>query len=1215
MRILLGAIKNMSLNPSEMNAVSGSNANTPLQPALPQRSGEILEWRRLYGSAPGLAIAESAGRHEGPVLIVTHDARAAQRLEEEIRFYAPESLPVLPFPDWESLPYDAFSPHQDIISQRLLTLSQLPALRHGVVLLSVPTLMHRLPPRDYIQAHSLMLDVGDRIEIETFRSQLLHNAYQAVTQVMEPGEYAVRGGLIDIFPMGSDSPYRIDLFDDHIESIRRFDPENQRSGDKLPAVRLLPAREYPMTPAAIQRFRQEFRARFEGDPQKMTVYRDVSKGLSPAGIEYYLPLFYAQTASLFDYLPAATLCLLEEEIDAAAASFRAEADERYTLLRGDPERPVLPPELLFLDPTQLAKRLRQYPCVLLQTIVTEAVPAPDTAAKTGSGRATYLTEIPPQLPLDHRAENPHGALFEWLRSFDGRILVVAETPGRREVLRALLQDHGFYPHACASWQEFLSADFPLGLTVAMLDKGLLLSVPRLSVVTEAQLYGERAAQRRRRTQAARDPDAVIRNLAELRSGDPVVHEDHGVGRYLGLQTLDVGDGPTEFLALEYAGGDKLYTPVTDLQRVSRYTGADPEHAPLHKLGSDAWDKAKRRARQKAHDAAVELLEVQALRLSRPGHAFAQRDEHYTAFADTFPFEETPDQARAIEETLRDMESSQPMDRLVCGDVGFGKTEVALRATFLALHDRHQVAVLVPTTLLAQQHYQNFADRFADVSRHTTATAEPGHSRGSDTSDRVTTPIRIELLSRFRTKTEQSRALELIASGDVDIVIGTHRLLQDDVRFKRLGLLIIDEEHRFGVRQKERLKKLRSEVDILTLTATPVPRTLNMALSGLRDVSMIATAPEARLSVKTFVCEWNDALIREACLREIRRGGQVYFLHNDVKSMDKALHQLQNLVPEADIRIAHGQMPERELERVMIDFYHQRFNVLLCSTIIETGIDIPSANTMLIQRADKFGLAQLHQLRGRVGRSHHRAYAYLLIPPRAVITGDALKRLEAIASLEDLGAGFALASHDLEIRGAGELLGEAQSGQIDEVGFTLYSELLNRAVASLKAGRNIDLEQPPERPAEINLHVPALLPADYIPDVHMRLMLYKRIAGTPSREGLTDLQAELIDRFGLLPDAAKVLFKLMDLKIRADAIGIRKIEASPKGARIEFGATPNVDAGTIISLLQSAPKTYRLDGPTRLRVIGEMPEAEDRIKALQVLFDALDPITVAAAAIR
>jgi len=744
----------------------------------------------------------------------------------------------------------------------------------------------------------------------------------------------------------------------------------------------------------------------------------------------------------------------------------------------------------------------------------------------------------------------------------------------------LLHDHGFYPEPCADWPAFVGMTAPLALTVADLEKGLWLSEPALAVITEPQLYGERAAQRRRRSQANRDIGTVIRDLAELHLGDPVVHEDHGVGRYRGLQTMDVGDGPTEFLTLEYQGGDKLYIPVTDLARVTRYTGTHPDQAPLHKLGGDSWDKAKRRAREKAWDAAVELLEVQALRQSRSGHAFATPDDHYDAFAAAFPFEETPDQTRVIDEVLRDMETPRPMDRLVCGDVGFGKTEVALRAAFLAVHNSKQVAVLVPTTLLAQQHFQNFSDRFADL------------------------PVKIEVLSRFRSQAEINKAIAALADGKIDIVIGTHRLLQDDVHFKRLGLVIIDEEHRFGVRQKERLKKLRSEVDILTLTATPVPRTLNLALSGMRDVSLIGTPPQARLAIKTFVLEWNDALIREACQREIRRGGQVFFLHNDVRTMDRMLEKVQKLVPEADIRIAHGQMPERDLERVMLDFYHQRFNILLCSTIIETGIDIPTANTIIIERADKFGLAQLHQLRGRVGRSHHRAYAYLLIPPRSALSGDAFKRLEAIAALEDLGVGFALASHDLEIRGAGELLGEAQSGQIDEVGFAMYSDLLNRAVESLKAGRQPDLETPISSGADINLHVPALLPADYVPDVHMRLVHYKRIAGTRSREELEDLMAETIDRFGPLPEAAQVLFDVSTLRLRVNPLGVRKIEAGPKGVRIEFIDKPNVDPARIIRLLQSAPRLYRLDGPNKLRITADMPDAEARIVSLQTLLNAL-----------
>ena len=1138
-------------------------------------------------------MARTAEAHDGPLLVITRDTRTARQIEDEIRFYLGESghVPLLPFPDWESLPYDAFAPHPDIISERLLTLYRLPELTHGIVLLTAATLQHRLPPRTYVSGHTFLLDAGSSLDIETFRARLQQAGYQSVAQVMEPGEYAVRGGIVDVFPMGALAPYRIDLFGEKVESIRLFDPESQRSGKKLPGIRLLPAREVPLQPEAIQRFRQAFRTRFEGDPQKVALYREVSKGSAPAGIEYYLPLFFEATASLFDYLPENALCIIEDGIEETAQVFWQETEERYRILRTDPERPVLPPADLFLEPADLVAALDRYARVRLTPFAEE--PTRSLSGET----VTFDTRLPPVLPVNARAEVPHAALFDWLGQYPGRVLLVAETPGRREVLRALLHDHGFYPEPCADWPAFVGMTAPLALSVADLEKGLLLSEPALAVITEPQLYGERAAQRRRRSQASRDIGTVIRDLAELHLGDPVVHEDHGVGRYRGLQAMDVGDGPTEFLTLEYQGGDKLYIPVTDLARVTRYTGTHPDQAPLHKLGGDAWDKAKRRAREKAWDAAVELLEVQALRQSRAGHAFATPDDHYDAFAAAFPFEETPDQTRVIDEVLHDMETPRPMDRLVCGDVGFGKTEVALRAAFLAVHNGKQVAVLVPTTLLAQQHFQNFSDRFADVQGRTNVAGD----RMSGATD---LPVKIEVLSRFRSQAEINKVIAALAGGKIDIVIGTHRLLQDDVHFKRLGLVIIDEEHRFGVRQKERLKKLRSEVDILTLTATPVPRTLNLALSGMRDVSLIGTPPQARLAIKTFVLEWNDALIREACQREIRRGGQVFFLHNDVRTMDRMLEKLQRLVPEADIRIAHGQMPERDLERVMLDFYHQRFNILLCSTIIETGIDIPTANTIIIERADKFGLAQLHQLRGRVGRSHHRAYAFLLIPPRSALSGDALKRLEVIAALEDLGVGFALASHDLEIRGAGELLGEAQSGQIDEVGFAMYSDLLNRAVESLKAGRQPDLETPISSGAEINLHVPALLPADYLPDVHMRLVHYKRIAGTRSREELEDLMAETIDRFGPLPDAAKVLFEVSALRLRVSSLGMRKIEAGPKGVRIEFADKPNVDPAKIIRLLQTAPRLYRLDGQNKLRITADMPDAESRVAALQTLLSAL-----------
>jgi transcription-repair coupling factor (superfamily II helicase) len=1154
--------------------------DSPLKPILPTHPGENYAWSGLAGSGRGLAIASAAGDRKGPLLIITVSSFSAQRLEDEIRFYA-DDLPILPLPDWESLPYDVFSPHQDIISQRLETLYRLPGLTHGVVLASVSTLLHRLPPRDFVTGHSFLLKVGDRLDIQQLREQLIHANYHNVSQVMEAGEFAIRGGLIDLFPAGSHQPYRIDLFGNQVESIREFDPATQRSGATIKSIQLLPAREFPMTDEAIQRFRQAFRARFEGDPQKVPLYRDISKGISPSGAEYYLPLFFPQMATIFDYLPKDTLCLLEAGANETAGIFQLETLQRYTEMRHDIEHPLLEPPEIFITRDEFTSGLKAWPQVQFLEYTAEENSATGQAQEYGNVIA-YGTRPPASLPVDHKSDAPYSALFRYLHDYPGRILVVAESAGRRETLRGLLQEHRHPPEDVSGWHAFLQGSAKLALTVADLEKGLLLQEPGIAIITEAQLYGERAAQRRRRMRGEREPAAIIRSLAELKIGDPVVHEDHGVGRYLGLQTLDIGDGPAEFLALEYADGDKLYIPVLSLHLISRYTGTDPEQAPLHKLGGEAWEKAKRRALAKAHDAAAELLEIYALRAARQGHAFPLPDEHYQSFAGAFPFEETPDQERAIQEVLQDMQSTKPMDRLVCGDVGFGKTEVAIRATFLAVMGKAQVVVLVPTTLLAQQHFQNFQDRFAGL------------------------PFRIELLSRFRSQAEQRQVLKALADGSVDVIIGTHRLLQEDVHFKCLGLVIIDEEHRFGVRQKERLKRLRAEADILAMTATPIPRTLNLSLSGLRDISLITTAPEGRLSVKTFISEVNRSVIREACLREIRRGGQVYYLHNEVRTIDKAARELQELLPEADIRIAHGQMPERELERIMLDFYHQRFNVLVCSTIIESGIDVPSANTIIIERADKFGLAQLHQLRGRVGRSHHRAYAYLLVPDKRALTEDARKRLEAIESLEELGAGFTLASHDLEIRGAGELLGETQSGMIDEVGFTLYSELLNRAVQSLQAGRLPETDTSLHSGTEINLHAPALFPENYLPDVHMRLILYKRVSSVKTLDALQELKEEIIDRFGVLPDAGQLLFRATELKIRTTPLGIRKIDAGPRGVRVEFIDKPDIDPGVILRLLQSAPKTYKLDGPNRLRILGDLQDAEARLKAIRQFLETLVP---------
>ena len=1148
---------------------------SPLSPTLPDKSAGRIIWRQLPGAARGLAIAAAAEKWLGPVLLVARDTNSARLLEDELRFFlAGSELSILSFPDWECLPYDSFSPHSDLIAQRLATLSQLPTLGRGVVIANAATLLHPLPPLAFVASQSFMLDRGGAINVERFREQLVNNGYHAVGQVMEPGEFAVRGGLIDLFPVGTATPYRLDLFGDVIESIREFDPATQRSGKTIDSVRLLPAREFPLNEKGIARFRQAFRARFEGDPQKVSIYRDVSKGFAPAGIEYYLPLFYETTATFFDYLPSTSLCILEDGIDTAATSFLHEAAERYGARAADRERPILAPTEIFIDLESLKRYCRRQSIIELAGLEDSSAPG-DVATSI-----TYNTQPPPRFAVDVKAEVPYGKFIDHLRSYGGRTLVVAETPGRLETLRGLLAENHLAPVDVSGWRAFVAGREPLALCTAELERGLSLPDPALSVIVESQLYGDRVRQRRRRGAIERDPETIIRNLAELRVGDPVVHEDHGVGRYLGLQILDVGDNPGEFLTLEYADGDKLYIPVLSLHLITRYTGTNPEHAPLHKLGGDAWERAKKRAMEKAYDAAVELLEVNALRASRPGQSFPAHDPQCQAFAEAFPFEETPDQIRAIDEVLGDMEGNRPMDRLVCGDVGFGKTEVAMRAAFVAAHNGAQVAVLVPTTLLAQQHYQNFCDRFAGL------------------------PHRIELLSRFRSKAEQARVLKDVSEGTVDIVIGTHRLLQPDVHFKRLGLIVLDEEHRFGVRQKERLKQMRAETDILTLTATPIPRTLNMALAGMREISIIATPPQGRLTVKTLVAESSKGLLREAILREIRRGGQVYYLHNEVRTIERAARELGELLPEANIQVAHGQMPERELEQVMLDFYHQRFNVLVCSTIIESGIDVPTANTIIIERADKFGLAQLHQLRGRVGRSHTRAYCYLLIPGRRAITEDARKRLEAIESLEELGAGFTLASHDLEIRGAGELLGESQSGQIDEVGFALYSELLERAVQSIQAGVPLGEMASRQGGTEINLHTPTLLPEHYIPDVHLRLVLYKRIASAKDTETLQLLREEIIDRFGRLPDPAMLLFKATALKLRATPIGIRRIDAGAKGLRIEFIEKPNIDPGSIIRLLQSAPKRYKLDGPTRLRMLIDLPDAESRIRAADTLLDQL-----------
>ncbi len=1149
-----------------------------LSPLLGGNLAKLAErfdrWGRLYGASLALAVAELVRKRRSLVVLVTPDSHTADRMELETRFFLGQKGDQLwHLPDWETLPYDLFSPHEDIISSRLEILHQLPSRKSGLLILPVSTLMQRLAPVDYVLGTGFDLKRGDRIDLEAFRRQLESAGYRAVNQVVSHGEYAQRGSLVDVFPMGSELPFRIDLFDDEIESIRRFDPETQKSIDKLDAMQLLPAHEFPLDEAGIKAFRRRYRERFEGDPQKSRIYTSVSDGTPVGGIEYYLPLFHDSVATLFDYLPDNTLICQLGEVAEEIGHFWDELEGRYEQRRHDIERPVLEPAEIYLTPDETTAAIDQHPTLTLTH--NELVEA--------DGVLNFATAALPDLTFKVRQEKPLEALQKYLDSRDDRVLFLADSPGRREFILEALHPFDIKPKPVNGWHGFTSSKARLGITVAPLEQGVALAADGISIVSENHLFADRVNRTRKRRRPTRDADAIIRNLTDLHIGSPVVHEDHGIGRYLGLQRLDAGGVEAEYLTLEYAGGDKLYVPVASLHLISRYTGADEDHAPLHKLGGEQWQRAKRRAAEKARDVAAELLEIHARRAARKGHAYAIGDAEYQAFAAAFPFEETEDQQQAIDAVLKDLASSQPMDRVVCGDVGFGKTEVAMRAAFVVANSGRQVAVLVPTTLLAQQHGANFADRFSDW------------------------PIRVEVLSRFQTPKQQKTILADLAAGKVDIVIGTHKLLQKDVKFKNLGLAIIDEEQRFGVRHKERLKALRAEVDILTLTATPIPRTLNMSLSGLRDLSIIATPPVERHAIKTFVTQWDANLIREACQREIRRGGQVYFLHNEVKSIEKAARELEELLPEASIRIAHGQMREAELEQVMLDFIHQRFNILVCTTIIETGIDLPGANTIIIQRADKFGLSQLHQLRGRVGRSHHRAYAYLIVPERRAMTADAVKRLEAIESLEDLGVGFTLATHDLEIRGAGELLGEGQSGQIQEVGFTMYNELLQRAVKALKSGNIPDALENPRSATEVDLGVPALLPDDYVHDVHERLILYKRIASAENDDALRELQVELIDRFGLLPEPAKTLFEAARIKLRAAPLGITKIDLGPTSGRLLFGKEPNIDVQALIELIQKESQHFALDGQEKLRF--SLPDEGDltsRIGWVDRILDRLTP---------
>jgi len=1175
-------------------------------PPLPTKAGQQRDWREPAGSSLALLLSEAARAREGVLVAVTQDNRAARTLEDDLAFFAGE-LPVLHFPDWETLPYDLFAPHPQLVSQRIDALYRLPATRKGVLVVSIATLMQRLAPRTHIAGSGLAVARGERLDFATEQRRLEACGYRHVPQVGEHGEFAVRGALLDIFPMGASEPYRIELFDDAVESIRAFDPETQRSLHQVDAVKLLPAREFPLTDEAMRAFRDRLRERFPIDVRRCPLYQDMKQGVTPGGIEYYLPLFFEHTETLFDYLGNDALFVLANDALGAAEQFWKQAETRYDQRAHDIERPILPPMELYLPPQSLRERLNRVLRVDL------AGSADARAADTGT------TAAPDFSAGGAAAGGFPTRLREWLDAHaETRVLIAADSPGRREALLEQLASAELRPAPVHDWREFLarhagegrhpsSFEEPantkmdpglrrddgnvssrLATAIAPLERGFMLAQPPVAVFTERELVGERArVERRRRQVAERDPEAILRDLTELEIGAPIVHVDHGVGRYLGLTALEVGGMPGEFLAIEYARGDKLYVPVAQLGLVSRYSGADDEHAPLHSLGSEAWARAKRKAAEKVRDAAAELLAIHAQRAARQGNAIDYDRAMLARFAEGFRFEETPDQQTAIDAVLADLAAPQPMDRVVCGDVGFGKTEVALRAAVATASAGKQVAVLVPTTLLAQQHYDNFTDRLADF------------------------PIKVELLSRFRAKNEVEGALKRLADGKLDIVVGTHKLLQSDVKFRDLGLAIVDEEQRFGVRHKERLKQLRAEVDLLTLTATPIPRTLNMAMSGMRDLSIIATPPAARMAVKTLVAQYDPALIREAFQRELARGGQVYFLHNSIDTIQRTARELAELVPDARIRVAHGQMGARELEGVMLDFHRQRFNVLVCTTIIESGIDVPTANTIVIDRADRFGLAQLHQLRGRVGRSHHRAYAYLIVPDRKAMSADAEKRLMALESLEELGAGFTLATHDMEIRGAGELLGEAQSGQIEAIGFALYSELLERAVHALRSGKVPNFDLGGDSGTEVELHLPALIPDDYLPDVHARLTLYKRIAGARDDAALGDMQVEMIDRFGLLPQPTKNLFTIAALKLRASALGIRKLDLGAAGGRILFHEKPDVDPATIIRLIQTRPRIYKLDGQDKLRISLDLPEPADRLRAAGELLESLSAKSKAA----
>lgn len=1139
---------------------------TPWQP--PQPANTPQSWSGLPLSAQSLAISCFARQHPGWTIVIAASTLQAQQLLEEITYFIDDTnLPIWLFPDWETLAYDAFSPHEDIISTRLQILSQLQRLNTGILIVSIATLLQRLAPKEYVSGRTFDLKPGQNLDLSAFTRQLQQSGYHAVSQVYTHGEYACRGSIIDLFPMGSTVPFRIDLLDTEIDSIRTFDGDSQLSLEKVPAIDILPAHEFALDEASLQLFRRQWREAFSGDPMRSPFYQSIQNGLIPGGAEYYLPLFHSHTDTLFDYLHQNSYFFLPANYDELSTACAKEWQDRYQRRQLDNTRPLLPPERLFIETTEfksLLQKIENNRCLLSVAVVEHST--------------DFALEAAPVLTIQPQKKAALQDILDYQQQSTMRVLISAHSMGRRQFNQDFFAKFGVELPAVQTIDEFLQGTLPLAIIAAPLYDDFSCPPLQITLINEARLWGQKVSiSERKSSRREKRYSDDFANLADLSLGSAVVHLDYGIGRYEGLVVLDAGGQKGEYLLLSYEDNDKLYVPVSSLHLISRYSGVHSEEVTLSHLGSSQWQKAKEKALAKARDTAAELLALYAKRSALTGHHFNIDELEYQQFCQGFAFEETLDQQQAIDAVLADMAADAPMDRLVCGDVGFGKTEVAMRAAFIAVMNKKQVAILVPTTLLAEQHYTSFLDRFADW------------------------PVRIAALSRFQSTKAQHTILEQLAAGTVDIVIGTHKLIQPQVKFNNLGLVIIDEEHRFGVQQKEKLKSLRAEIDILTLTATPIPRTLNMAISDLRQLSIIGTPPPRRLAIKTFLHEYDTGLVREAILREIHRGGQVYFLHNDVSQIERITQDLQALVPEASFHIAHGQMHERELERIMGDFYHQRFHVLVCTTIIETGIDIPTANTILINRADRFGLAQLHQLRGRVGRSHHQAYAYLFVPEVALLNKDAQKRLEAITAYDALGVGFILATHDLEIRGAGELLGEDQSGQIQSVGLTLYSELLERAVNSLKNDDPIDFW--PEA-TEIKINLPTLIPDDYLPDIHERLVLYKRISAVKNDADLDTLQIEMIDRFGLLPEPTRYLFAVTALKLLAKSLSITRIDANEQGGKIEFAAKPHIDLAKLIELIQSDPKSYKLENAQILRFHVKLENSQQRLPWLVNLLEKL-----------